>query len=190
MINKKLKKFMANKIKKISSKVDYSAARIKILKERIKLLDNKEFDYYKVKKDDFTVIIPKEGENTWMVTTYRFAIMKNLLEFPAGYIEKDESPLKAAKRELKEETGIIAKKFTYLGWVYAVIGISDMKCHIFLAEDLAFGKQELDENEQGTKVKKVKIAAVLKMIKEGKIKNETTVKAFFFYLMKNNFKIV
>lgn len=180
---------MSGKIKKISSKVDYDTPRIKIIKERFRLPDNKEFDYYRIKKDDFSVIVPKEGENTWMVTTYRFTVMKNLLEFPAGYLEKGESPLSAAKRELKEETGITARKFTYLGWVYAEVGLSDMRCHIFLAEKLTFGEQELDENEQGTKVRKVKIAIVLKMIKEGKIKNEGTIKAFFFYLLSNNLKI-
>lgn len=172
------------KWKKISSKLDYKAPYIEIFKEKIRLPDKKETDFYRLKKDDFVVIMPKEGNSVYTIEGYRFSIMAKSLEFPGGYLEKKETPLQAAKRELKEEAGITARKFTYLGWFYDYIAMSDMKGHVFLAEDLVLGKQNLEDVEQGMKVRKIKISDLVKAIRTRKIKNEATLKAFLFYLLE------
>ena len=118
-----------------------------------------------------------------MVDLYRFSIRSMSLEFPAGLINAGEKPLEAAKRELEEEAGINAKKFTYLGWQYAFIGMSSDKAHIFLAEDIDFAKQNLDEAELGMKVRKIKISEIGNLIRTGKIRSEHTVNTYFRYLL-------
>jgi len=166
---------------KITSTADYERPHLKILKEKFVLPNGETKDFYKFKKDDFVVIIPKEEEFVYMINSYRWAIEKEYLELSAGFIEAGESPLQASKRELKEETGITAKKYTYLGWNYVWIGMSDIKGHTFLAEDLVFGEQNLESTEYGTIVKKIKLAEIGSLIKKGKIRNGTTLNSFYLY---------
>lgn len=178
------RKFMARKIKKISSKVDYKCPYFEIVKEKLTLANGKNSDWYFLKRKDFVIIIAKDGNYTYMVELYRFSIKKKSLEFPAGYIEKGENPLSVAKRELKEETGITANKFTYLGWYYSYVGMSDQKAYVFLAEDIAFTKQKLEEAELGMKVKKIKISKVGNSIRKGKIRSAHSINSFYIYKLK------
>ena len=70
------------------------------------------------------------------------------VSFPAGYIEKNETPLDAAKRELKEETGYVSDKFIHLDSYYQDEGVSSAYNHSFLAQDAKkMFDQKLDENE-------------------------------------------
>ncbi|MBU4141261.1 NUDIX hydrolase [Patescibacteria group bacterium] len=177
---------MAGKIKKISEKVDYECPHFKIMKNGFLIPGKEEAVYwYFLKRADYVAILAKEGNHFYMVELYRFAIQKKTLEFPAGIIEKSETPRAAAKRELAEEAGIAAKKLTFLGWYWAYIGMSDSKSYIFLAEDLSFVKQKLDESEFGMKVKKIKISDVENLIRKGKIRGEHNINSFYIYKLKN-----
>lgn len=173
------------KVKKISEKTDYKCPYFKITKESFVLANGKNSDWYFLKRKDYVVTIVKDGYYTYMVELYRFSIKRKSLEFSAGMIEVGEKPINAVRRELEEETGIIAKKFTYLGWYYAYIGMSNEKAHVFLAEDIIFAKQKLEETESGMKVKKIKISDIGKLIKKEKIRAEHTINAYCFYLLKN-----
>lgn len=176
---------MPEKIKKISSKTDYQCPYFKIMKNGFLIPGEKKPVYwYLLKRSDYVSLLAKEGNYLYMVELYRFAIGKKSLEFPAGIIDKDETPRQAAKRELEEETGIIAKKLTLLDWYYAFIGMSDAKSYVFLAENLSFSKQKLDKSEFGMKVKKIKISDVENLIRKGKIRGEHNINSFYIYKLK------
>ncbi|MFH1048351.1 MAG: NUDIX hydrolase [Patescibacteria group bacterium] len=179
---------MAGKIKKrwkkISSEIDFERTHLKLIKEKFILPNGETKDFHKLKKDDFVVIIPKDKEFIYLINSFRWAIKKESLELSAGFIEKGESLLAAAKRELKEETGITAKKFTYLGWYYVWIGMSDIKGHAFLAEDLFFDKQNLESEEYGMTVKKIKLSELNDFVRKGRIKNGTTLNSLYLYLLR------
>lgn len=66
----------------------------------------------------------------------RPVIKSYIYELPAGTLDKDESPLSCARREIIEETGFSAKKFTKLGAIYPVPGYSTEKIIIYKAEGL------------------------------------------------------
>ncbi len=174
---------MARKIKKISEKVDYECPYFKINKEDFVLANGKKISYYLLKRNSFVTVMVEDKGYTYLVEFFRFSIKGKTLEFPAGMIDKNEKPLNAAKRELEEEAGIIAKKFTFLGWYYAFIGMSDCKAHVYLAKDISFVKQKLDEAEFGMKVRKIRISAIGDLIKKGKIKGEHVVNALCLYLL-------
>lgn len=177
---------MAGKIKKISSEVDYECPYFKIIKNGFSIPGKKNpIFWYLLKRNSYAAIIAKEGDFFYMVELFRFAVEKKMLEFPAGIIENGETPQMAAKRELEEEAGIIAKKLTYLGWYYAFVGMSDSKSYVFLAEDLRFVKQKLDESEYGMKIKKIKISEVENLIRKGKIRGEHNINSFYIYKLKN-----
>ena len=67
---------------------------------------------------------------------YRFAFSSRILEFPAGTLEKGESPLESIKREVQEESGYAARRWDNLGEMLPCPGYSDETIHLFLARDL------------------------------------------------------
>ncbi len=93
-------------------------------------------------------ILPVDSElNAYFVRQYRYGAGKELIEAPAGKLEVGEDPLKAALRELSEETGFTAKKVIDLGIGYSSPAILTEKIYMYLALDLEKGSQHLDESE-------------------------------------------
>lgn len=79
---------------------------------------------------------------------YRHAVGRELLEFPAGGLEPGEDPEEAARRELKEETGLVAEEWTFLGSFFSSPGFLHEELHAFLARRLRSTDQDLDEDEE------------------------------------------
>jgi len=77
----------------------------------------------------------------------RFGMTKPSIEVPGGHVDPGESPLVGARRELREETGIVAKKMTRLLTCFSSIKVQQ-SVHLYLAENLRDGPQELDHDEE------------------------------------------
>ena len=115
-------------------------------------------------------IIPVDNEgNTWLVGQYRYTLNEFHWEIPEGGAPLDEDPLAAAKRELKEETGLTANKWTRLLRINTSNSVTDEECIIFLAEELQEGESELEETEADLKVRKVPLKEALDMVVRGEI---------------------
>ncbi len=143
--------------------------------------DKKKVKFTYVKRNyDFSLIIPFEKGYFYMVKQYRAATRKLLIEFPMGSIQKIKSPLKVAQLELKQETGIIAKTWKKIASIYPAPGFIIQRCHIYLATNLSFGKQELEPYEF-IKVVKVKIDEIDQLIKSNKIFDGVTFSAYSLY---------
>ena len=78
---------------------------------------------------------------------FRYPLKQTVIEFPAGKIDAGESPLQCAQRELLEETGYRARKWSYLGGLHNAIAYSDEKIEMFLAEGLVHEGASLDAGE-------------------------------------------
>lgn len=116
-----------------------------------------------------------------MVEQYRPAAGRKMLELPAGTIDRKESPLNCAQRELQEETGYSAETWESLGHLYPTPGYTNEVLHLFLASDLSKGEQQLDE-EEDIKVRWLPIEEVERLIDEGEINDAKTIIAFFKYI--------
>ena len=93
-------------------------------------------------------VLPLESDGTvWCVRQYRYPFAEQLLEVPAGRLESGETPEDAARRELSEETGLIADTLTPLGRQYATPGYCGEVLHVYLAQGLRHGKAHLDDGE-------------------------------------------
>ncbi len=88
-----------------------------------------------------------ENGNVFVVNQYRYAYGEELLELPAGKLEKGEDPFEAAKRELAEEAGVIASEFINLGTFYPTCGYCDEVIYLYGAKNLTMTQQHLDDDE-------------------------------------------
>ena len=109
-----------------------------------------------------------------MERQYRYAHGAVMLEIPAGKLDSaDEIPLEAAARELREETGALAGKMTYLGELVASPALVSEVIHLYLAEDLTFGERELDEDEF-LDVEYIPLSELKEMVMRGEIPDGKT----------------
>ena len=95
-------------------------------------------------------VLALDGDNTvYLVKQFRYPIQELLLELPAGKLDhgSEEDALLGAQRELSEETGLEAAKWTYLGYTLASPGFCTEALHMYLAQDLTRKGQHLDEDE-------------------------------------------
>ncbi len=94
-------------------------------------------------------VVPLNEKNeVIMERQFRYPINEVISEIPAGKLDsKTEDRLEAAKRELREETGLTADSWMVLGELYPTAAYSDEKLTIYLARGLHQGKRELDEDE-------------------------------------------
>ena len=94
------------------------------------------------------IIAVTPEREVFMVSQYRIAAKSMMLEIPAGKLEaSDTDTMTAGLRELEEETGYTAKKIEPLGVYYATPGYCEEKLTIYLATELEFVGQHLDEGE-------------------------------------------
>jgi len=105
---------------------------------------------------------------------YRHAAEQFLYELPAGSIDKGEAPLAAAKRELIEETGFRAKKWSRLVKYYASPGFLSETMQVFLAEDIRSGIAEPEPDEK-ISLHQIPLSELLKEIEAGKILDGKTI---------------
>lgn len=109
-----------------------------------------------------------------LVRQYRYPFAAHLWELPAGKLEPGEDPLNAAKRELGEETGLEAQRWTYLGPLYATPGYCTETLHLYLAEDLRQGEAHPDPNEL-LDVSRVPLDELIERIEQGEIRDAKTI---------------
>ena len=122
-------------------------------------------------------ILPLDNDyNTWIVGQYRFPINQYSWEIPEGGGPWNVDPLDSAKRELQEETGISAVKWTMIQEMYLSNSASDEYCTLYIAQDLSFGQSEPEDNEQ-LEVRKLHFDVLYNMVESGEIKDSLTVAA-------------
>ena len=93
------------------------------------------------------VLAVDENGRFLMVRQYRYPLGAELLEIPAGLMEKGEDPLGTAKRELREETGYSAGKWESIPPIYTAPGFSNEMLHLFYASELCWDPLNPDDDE-------------------------------------------
>ena len=89
-----------------------------------------------------------DAEHVLLERQFRYPLGRSIVEFPAGKIDPGEPPFECARRELFEETGYTARRWSHLGGLHNAIAYSDERIEIYLAEDLErSGDATLDAGE-------------------------------------------
>lgn len=127
------------------------------------------------------VILPfLPDERILLISNRRYAVGQTLMELPAGTLEKHESPMNCAGRELLEETGYLPSKLKPLGNFYSSPGIMSEKMYAFAAYDLQKKQAALEEGEE-IEVVETKFDQALDMIRHGEIIDAKTVATILMY---------
>ena len=126
------------------------------------------------------VLAINDDDEAILVNEFRYPV-GYVLEIPAGTVDKGETPLKCAKRELLEETGYKAKKIEHLIRFFPKLGYNTQIIDCYVATKLTkISDPNLDEDELIT-VKKIKFRKLLNMINNGKIYGSYTICAVMIY---------
>lgn len=170
-----------NPWKTLSSKKVYSNKWIEVIEHDVINPSGGKGIYGKVhfKNKAIGIVALDEQDNTWLVGQYRYTLNEYSWEIPEGGGALQATPLESAQRELQEETGITANKWNMIMRLHTSNSVTDEEAFIFLAEDLSFGKNELEETEADLIVKKLPFREALEMVLSGKITDSLSVAAIF-----------
>ena len=133
-----------------------------------------------IKHPGASLIVPFLTDNKIiMLRQLRPVIGSYIYELPAGTLGKNEKPFACARREIIEETGYSAKRFTLLGKIYPVPGYSTEQIYIYRAEGLARVEHEAEEDEI-IETHLFTKAGIRRLFKRGGINDAKTIAALVF----------
>ena len=161
--------------KTLSSKLVYNGGLLKVYYDTVELVDGSTSWREVVRHPGAVVMVPVDGQgNVYLVRQYRYPYGKVVLEVPAGKLEYGEEPFPAAQRELEEEIGARAGRWTPMGQMLPTPGFCDELQHVYLARDLDFGENHPDADEF-LEVVKLPLQEAEEMAVDGRLEDSKTV---------------
>ena len=133
--------------KTLASREVYRGRIIRVREDTVLLPNGKEGRREVVEHPGGVGILALDGDDVLLVRQYRYAFSRVLTEIPAGKREPGEEPSVTARRELKEEIGAEAEKWTELGALIASPGCYGETLYLYLAQELTFAATHPDEDE-------------------------------------------
>lgn len=152
--------------KKIATKIIYETKWTKLREDSVIQPDGKEsvYTFLDTPESCMVIALDTNDDSLILINEYRYPIGRAIWQFPGGVVEKSITPLENSKKELFEETGIVAKKWKKLKEIYSFPSKTTNLLHIFLATDLNLGNLKINQegNESIYTIKKIKISKIKK----------------------------
>lgn len=170
--------------KTISTEMIYEGAILNLRRDKVTVKGG-DTSYREIIEHNGGVAVAAVTDDNQMILVRQFrkAAEQDVLEVPAGKREVNEEPMVTAMRELKEETGYSAKKFSHLTSFYATIGYCTEVIHIYLATGLTPGETDFDEHE-AIELEMYPIEELKQMIFDGEIIDGKTITAILLAASK------
>ena len=165
---------------RLSGQDIYSGIFLDMKRDQVSLPDgNQAVREYLTHPGAVAIVAVLDDGRVLMERQYRYPIAKACLEIPAGKLDPKEDHLLCAQRELAEETGYSAKKWSFIRRIHPVISYSTEFIDIYLAEGLVSGKSHLDE-EEFLDVFAASLEQLLEWVEQGEITDVKTTIATYW----------
>lgn len=125
------------------------------------------------------VVAIDDNGDVVLIRQYRHAASGYLWEIPAGTLNDGEDPDTCAERELQEEAGVVAARWSKLGYIYTAPGFCNERIWIYLARELSSAEMHRDRDEVITDVLRVPLDEALAMVDRGEIVDAKTTVGLF-----------
>ncbi|TMD91197.1 MAG: NUDIX hydrolase [Chloroflexi bacterium] len=159
----------------MSSKVAGRSGPFVIREDDIRFPDGAHAVYTVVTNPDSAFVVPYfDNGDTMLVRQWRHAWEESSWEVPAGTFDEGEDPMTCARRELAEETGLIATRFTSLGVVHGAAFLTG-RAHMFMAEGITESERNPEAYEQDMEVMRMPFANALQSALDGGIAHSGSV---------------
>jgi ADP-ribose pyrophosphatase len=165
---------------RLSGEDIYGGIFLNMKRDQVKLPDgNQAIREYLTHPGAVAIVAILDDGRVLMERQYRYPIASACIEIPAGKLDPSEDHLLCAKRELAEETGYTAQKWSFIRRIHPVISYSTEFIDIYLAEDLVSGKSHLDE-EEFLDVFAAPLEQLLEWVEQGEITDVKTTIATYW----------
>lgn len=132
----------------VETEIVYPGRAFTIRRDHVRMPDGRISKLDVVEHHGSVVLVPVDDQgNLVFVSQYRHAAGQEMLELPAGTLDEGELPLDCAARELREETGMAARKLESLGGFFLAPGYSTEYMYVFLATGLYSAPLKADDDE-------------------------------------------
>jgi 8-oxo-dGTP pyrophosphatase MutT (NUDIX family) len=176
-----------NPFRILSTRAIYENAWMKVQEHQVIRPKGDEGTYGIVQfKNRAVAVLPFEAGDIWLVGQYRVPLQRYSWEIPKGGVPPEESLVDGAKRELQEETGLIAQDIEKILELHLSVSMTDEYGVVYLARGLRQGKTSPDETEL-LKVQRVSLTAAYERVLKGEITDSLSVAAILrAELMRRN----
>ena len=174
--------------KTLSSKMIFYGRAVNLRVDTIQMQDGRQTTREIIEHGNcIAVVAVDEDNNVLLVSQYREAVEKELLEIVAGGIEPGEDIATAVKREMQEETGYLPQKVESLGGYYLAPGYSTEFLYLYLATDLLPSRLAAEDTE-GINIVRVPVSQIRKLLASGKICDGKSIAGLYMFLEYNKKK--
>jgi 8-oxo-dGTP pyrophosphatase MutT (NUDIX family) len=144
-----------------------------------------EHDFHIIESREWVNIIPLTSDHrVVMVRQYRHGSRTVTLEIPGGLADSGDSPEEAAARELLEETGYQAERWTKIGAVNPNPAIFNNRCSTFLAQGIRKVSDLIPDQTEDIEVALIPLKDIPELIRTGKIDHAIVIAAFSMYFLQ------
>lgn len=176
-------------LEQLTKKVAYTNPYYTVYSEDYRLPTGQIATYYGIRGLRTALVIPFLDTTTVVLTKQlRYLFQEDIWEFPCGRVEPNEDIKLAAQRELEEETGYRANTVEYIGWFAPCNGLTDERCHTFVATNLTTTQQQLDATEVLT-VHSLTIQQLTDLIQTNKMTDGMSLAAWSLFKANPKYKL-
>jgi ADP-ribose pyrophosphatase len=170
------------KAKILKSKIVYQGKVFGVRRDKVREPDGLRATREVITHPGSVVVLPVlEDGRILMIRQYRHAARQYLWELVAGRIDEGEKVKEAAARELREETGYAAKRYSEFLDVFPTPGFLEERMHILLAKGLTEGQAEPEEDEKIIS-RAYKAEELKQMMQRGKLRDGKSIAGILYYL--------
>jgi 8-oxo-dGDP phosphatase len=169
-----------NSVETLDSRRVYENPWVSVREDTVRRADGSTGIYAVVDTADIALVVPRDGDRFHLVEQYRYPVAGRRWEFPSGSAEQSDASDAAvlARRELQEETGLLAAHLTVLGTLEVTPSMIAHRCTVFLATEFSVVEPKRDPAEQDMRAAWFTRAEIDRMIRDGQMADAKSIAAW------------